>query len=225
MTSIRSIIENWKMGLIPKTEETELCALYRKYGSDKKTDAQHNYTNIYYPIFQLLRNQQFNFFELGLGSQNTSIPWHFNYPGCKVGASVFAAEEFFPNANIYGADIDSTIALAHDRIKTFHCNTKDVNSIKAMWNSPELKDKTFEIIIDDACHEFDANYCFAVNSIHKLAPRGLFIVEDLHGTERANDFYKISASLISMFNLDIFEILPMRLSNLLLMQKSGIPMK
>ena len=189
MQSIKPILESWKSGLINKTEDNELCTLYKKYGSDKKGDGDnsHNYPNLYYPIFQPLRNQAFNFFELGLGSQDKSITWHFNYPGCKVGASLYAAEEFFTNANIYGADIDPIIRLNSDRIKTFYCNAKEYNTIKAMWNEPELKDKTFEIIMDDACHEFEANYCFAINSLSKLAPQGLFIIEDVWEPKKWED--------------------------------------
>lgn len=216
MQSIHPIINAWKSGSIPQTPETELCALYRKYGSDKKTDVGHNYTNLYYPIFQHIRNHVFNFFELGLGSMDTSIQWHFNYPGCKTGASLYAVEEFFPNANIYGADIDSSITLSNPgRIKTFCCNAKDSNSITAMWNSSELKDKRFEIIMDDACHEFEANYCFAVNSLHKLAPQGLFIIEDIWEPEKWEAKREF---LITSFNLDIFEMLQMRIAKMLLIQ-------
>ena len=218
MQSIKPILESWKSGLINKTEDNELCVLYKKHGSDKKLDGNnsHNYPNLYYPIFQPLRNQAFNFFELGLGSQDTSITWNFNNGGTwKMGASLYAAEEFFPSASIYGADIDRNIHLNPGRIKTFYCNAKDANSIREMWNSPELTDKKFEIILDDACHEFDANYCFAINSIPKLASQGLFIIEDVWEPEKweaKRDF------LITHFNLDIFEIFQMRLSKLILMQ-------
>lgn len=240
MQSIKPILESWKSGLINKTEDNELCTLYKKYGSDKKLDGDnsHNYPNLYYPIFQPLRNQAFNFFELGLGSQDKSITWNFNNGGdWKMGASLYAAEEFFPSASIYGADIDRTICLNPGRIKTFYCNAKDANSVQEMWNSPELKDKKvisyntgadaltlhevtdkkFEIILDDACHEFDANYCFAVNSLPKLAPQGLFIIEDVWEVKK---WEEKRASLINDFNLDVFEILPDRMKtiNLILMQ-------
>lgn len=213
MQSIKPILESWKSGLINKTEDNELCVLYKKHGSDKKLDGNnsHNYPNLYYPIFQPLRNQAFNFFELGLGSQDITIPWHFNSAGCKMGASLYAAEEFFLSASIYGADIDSTIRLNPGRIKTFCCNAKDTNSVQEMWNLPELKDKTFEIIMDDACHEFDANYCFAVNSLSKLAPQGLFIIEDVWEPKKWEDK---KTELINTFNLDVFEILPDRMATI-----------
>ena len=67
MQSILPILKAWKDGIIPQTIDTELCSIYRKCGSDKKceTHSNHNYTNLYYPIFQSIRYQSFNFFELG----------------------------------------------------------------------------------------------------------------------------------------------------------------
>lgn len=217
MQSIRPIIEGWKAGRFPQTEDTELCTIYKKHGSDKKGegDNTHNYTNLYYPIFLPLRNQTFNFFELGLGSQNTSIPWHFNHGGHKMGASVYAAEEFFPSASIYGADIDSEIRLNPGRIKTFTCDAKNATTIRAMWDGPELKDKKFEIILEDACHEFDANYCFAVNSLHKLAPQGVFIIEDVW-VGVLNKWKELQPTMMADFNLDLFEILPGRMQTIYL---------
>ena len=218
MQSIRPIIESWKAGHISKTEDTDLCSVYKKHGSDKKSDggSRHNYTNLYYPLFQLLRNQAFNFFELGLGTHDATIAWHMG-PEWKVGASMYAAEEFFPNANIYGADIDSAILFNERRIKTFYCNSKDATAITTMWNDPELKDKKFEIILDDACHEFDANFCFAVNSIPKLAPQGMFIIEDLLDTRLAK-FAETLPFLIEKFNLDVCELITMRGATALIMQ-------
>jgi len=128
---------------------------------------------------------------------------------------MYAAEEFFPSASIYGADIDRNIHLNPGRIKTFFCDAKKADTIQAMWNLPELKDKSFEIIMDDGCHEFDANYCFAVNSLPKLAPQGLFVVEDMWEPEK---WEKEKMATIDKFNLDVFEIIQMRRSKFILMQ-------
>lgn len=45
-----------------------------------------------------------------------------------------------------------------------------------MWNQiPE----TFDIIIDDGLHTYEANMCFLRNSYHKLKQDGIYIIEDI----------------------------------------------
>jgi hypothetical protein len=40
-----------------------------------------------------------------------------------------------------------------------------------------------DIIIEDGLHQFDANVCFFENSVHRLAPNGYFIIEDIKGED------------------------------------------
>ena len=94
----------------------------------------------------------------------------------------------FPNANIYAADIDKTILFNDDRIKTYYCDERNINSIKSLWDSIPVK---FDIIIDDAIHEFNDNIRFFENSIHKLNGGGYYIIEDIHHYDLLNFRNKI----------------------------------
>jgi len=48
-----------------------------------------------------------------------------------------------------------------------------------MWESEILNNLSFDIIIEDGLHEFDANLIFLENSLHKLTNDGVYICEDL----------------------------------------------
>jgi hypothetical protein len=116
---------------------------------------------------------------MGLGTNDPTITSTMGVDG-NPGASHFIWKLFFRNANIYGADIDRKILFEESRIKTFYCDQLNVSDIHAMWDSDELREKSFMIILDDGLHTFDAGVSFFENSIHKLLDGGVHIIEDIH---------------------------------------------
>ena len=164
---------------------TPLCEIMGKNQSDKGniniTTSWHNYTTFYYSIFKELREKKLRIFELGLGTNNINIPSNMGING-RPGASLYGWNEFFPNSDIFGADIDKDILFNTDRIKTFYCDQTNPYIIKYMWYQPELIEN-FDIIIEDGLHAFSANVCFFENSIHKLKPNGYFIIEDISNAD------------------------------------------
>lgn len=162
------------------TNPEPLGEIMGRHGSDKgnqNNTAEHNYTNLYHVLFNPVRNNLLRVFELGLGTNNTSIPSNMG-PHGKPGASLRGWAEFFPNASVFGADIDRNILFSENRIKTFFCDQTNPQSIKDMWNEPELSEN-FDIIIEDGLHKFEANVCFFENSIHKLNIGGIYVIEDI----------------------------------------------
>jgi len=163
-------------------ESTQLCEIMGRQGSDKGskdlTKSQHNYTTFYYSIFKELRYNKLRVFELGLGTNNVNLPSNMGANGVP-GASLYGWCEFFPNSDIFGADIDSNILFNTDKIKTFYCDQRNPEIIKNMWNYSSLQEN-FDIIIEDGLHTFEANVIFFENSIHKLKANGFFIIEDIH---------------------------------------------
>lgn len=163
------------------SESTKLCEIMGRYNSDKGHEniigSWHNYTTFYYSIFNEISEKPLRIFELGLGTNNLDLPSNMG-PSGKPGASLYGWREFFPNSEIFGADIDKDILFNADRITTFYCDQTKPEIVKGMWEEPVLEDN-FDIIIDDGLHTFSANVCFFENSIHKLNPGGYFIIEDI----------------------------------------------
>lgn len=157
--------------------KTELCHLMTSNGSDKGGN-WHNYTEIYSVLFGHLRDKQLNIFELGIGTSNPDMPCNMGENGV-TGASLKAWAEYFPLANMYGADIDRGALFQSDRIKTFYCDQQSDKEIIAMWKNKAFNKVQFDIIIDDGLHEHNANMTFLKNSLHKLKDDGLYIIEDI----------------------------------------------
>ena len=158
----------------------ELCNIMGLSGSDKgssNNNGWHNYTTYYYKLFSPIRNEPLHIFELGLGTNNTALPSNMGANGVP-GASLRGWKQFFPNAQIFGADIDRNILFSEERIKTFYCDQMSPKEIASMWSHSDLSEQ-FDIIIEDGLHTFDANVCFFENSIHKLKKGGVYIIEDV----------------------------------------------
>lgn len=174
-------LENPIVEVIEMEETTELCEIMERHGSDKSCKptwveyAGHNYTRLYHKLFNDLKYKSIDFFELGLGTNNVDIPCNMGRLG-NPGASLRGWREYFPNADVYGADIDRNILFNEDRIKTFYCDQTNSIEVQKMWKSIN---KNFDVIIDDGLHEFNANLNFLKNSLDKLNSNGYYIIEDV----------------------------------------------
>jgi SAM-dependent methyltransferase len=160
---------------------TDLCEIMGRHGSDKGhkdiLQCKHNYTQQYHKLFRGMRDQAIRVFELGLGTNNPYLPSSMGVNGVP-GASLRGWKEYFPRAQVFGADIDRDILFSEDRIRTFYCDQTDPTVILNMWNEPALE-QSFDIIVEDGLHEFNANVCFFENSFYKVKIGGYFIVEDV----------------------------------------------
>jgi hypothetical protein len=160
---------------------TVLCEIMGRHGSDKGskdiTKSQHNYTLLYHHLFDALRDRKLRVFELGLGTNNVSIPSNMG-PYGRPGASLYGWAEYFPVASIYGADVDRGCLFDTERIKTYYCDQTSPADIAELWSRPELQEP-FDIMVEDGLHTYDANICFLVHSLHKLSPGGYYIMEDI----------------------------------------------
>tara|TARA_B100000900_G_scaffold59772_1_gene45221 strand:- start:816 stop:1514 length:699 start_codon:yes stop_codon:yes gene_type:complete len=158
--------------------DNNLTNLMNKYGSDKGgKNNHHNYSLFYSEVFGTKRKLIKNFLEVGLGTNNTSIPSNMGESG-KPLASLMAWRDYFPNANIFGADIDKEILKNDNRIKTCFVDQTDPVTISEMFKNFGV-DK-FDIIIEDGLHEYNANITFFENSISYLSSDGIFIIEDIY---------------------------------------------
>lgn len=158
------------------TMPTKACRVMSKYGSDKGR-LGHNYTTVYSALFGAYHNKPLRIFELGLGTNNPDLPSNMGVTG-RPGASLRGWRELFPQAFVYGADIDRTILFHEDKIKTFFCNQLDQDSIRELWNLPDLQDGV-DILIEDGLHTLEANISFLEGSLEHLRPGGIYVVEDI----------------------------------------------
>ena len=159
---------------------TDLCRLMQAAGSDK-VGPRHNYTVVYDRLFGPFRSEALSLFELGLGTNKPGAPSTMG-PAGVPGASLRAWREYFPNAQIHGADIDAEILFQEERIHTYWTDQRDPEAIRRLWQ--EVGDVSFDIMIDDGLHEASANFRFLLESFGKLKPGGLYVIEDVQMRDR-----------------------------------------
>ncbi len=175
-------------------EVSRLCDIY---GSDKGELlkgvhpyrwASHTYADFYSRLFSHCRNSVKNVFECGLGTNNPNLPSSMGVSG-KPGASLRVWRDFFPNAMVYGADIDKDILFEEDRIKTFYIDQLDPEVIKKFWDT--VGSVNFDFMIDDGLHTFEAGSTLFLHSIDRLTNDGIYIIEDIGQTDllRYKDFF------------------------------------
>src|SRR5208283_3838057 len=112
----------------------------------------------------------------GIGTNFTDVASNMG-PAGTPGASLRGWRNYFPNAEIYGADVDQRVLFSEPRISTFYVNQLETGSIRDLWL--KIPNIVFDLMIDDGLHTFEANSTFMTNSIHKLAHGGIYIIEDI----------------------------------------------
>lgn len=165
-----------------------LNGLCDKYGCDKGEVApeshpypwpSHSYADVIERLFGHCREHVRNVFECGLGTNDPEKPQSMG-AAFTPGASLRVWRDYFPNAHIWGADIDTTILFQDERISTFGCDQTDPAQIAALW--AQIPDVQFDLMIDDGLHNLQAGSTLLENSLHRLKPGGLYIIEDVSVT-------------------------------------------
>lgn len=148
---------------------SELCKLGIKYTTDKSPLStglhRHAYTPIYNLIFSTIRYKLINIAEIGIYNNMSINCWR----------------EFFPNAIIYGLDVDDNFlhnGKSNNLHNTFYekINVGDKESIIQTFNTINKK---FDIIIDDSTHEPHHQINVIENCIDYVNSGGYLIIEDL----------------------------------------------
>lgn len=159
---------------------TELANLY---GTDKGTTGPspgwggHNYTDIYEAYLGRYRQKPVSLLEIGLGvtgARCTSPIVHGRNTG---GASLKMWHDYFPEAKIYGIDINECRYLENSRIRTFVADQGRVEDLDAFVEAAGGTD--FDIIIDDGSHLPDHQQISLSYFFRKLKSGGLYFIEDL----------------------------------------------
>jgi len=209
-------------------KDTLLSKLSDKYGCDKGYNVlenrifynnwhPHNYTDYYSSLFDHTRENIKKVFECGIGTNDINIPSSMG-KDYVPGASLKIWRDYFPNANIYGADIDTNILFESERIKTFYVNQLEKNEIERMWNN--IGTNNFDLMIDDGLHSLEAGICLFENSYDKLREGGIYIIEDVDPSY-LNDLSKhlMNKNQIEVITLKSKKHIFMKDNNLIIIRK------
>lgn len=168
-----------------KNNSDTLSGLCDKYGSDKGELVgsghpypwpSHTYADFYSRTFSHCRPSVTKVFECGLGTNNPGLASSMDVNG-KPGASLRVWRDYFPNALIYGADVDREILFEEERIKTHFIDQLDPETIEAFWEW--VDDADFDFMVDDGLHTFEAGNCLFTHSIDLLSETGIYVIEDV----------------------------------------------
>ena len=168
-----------------KDKNNTLAKLCDKYGSDKGSVQSelhvyqwlpHSYADFYSRMFAHCRHGVKKVFECGLGTDSPNLVSSMGLNG-RPGASLRMWMEYFPEAIIYGADIDRDILFEEGRIKTYFVDQLDPQAIAAFWR--QVDDRDFDLMIDDGLHTFEAGSTLFHHSIERLADYGIYVIEDV----------------------------------------------
>lgn len=168
--------------VISRNEEpTELCQLAFKYGTDKCPQLKHTYTPFYYELWKDRRNNVKKVLEIGIGHYRGMQHNETTYdPGLKRqyhrGASLYMWRDFFPNAQIYGADIRPETTFEDTRIKTYLCDErKKEDLVKLIANTGT----DIDILIDDGSHHV-GDQLFTCQTLMPLLQNDVtYVIEDV----------------------------------------------
>ncbi|QQG47689.1 MAG: hypothetical protein HY044_01205 [Candidatus Woesebacteria bacterium] len=152
--------------------QTPLCELAYKYGTDKCPQLGHNYTPVYYQLLKDKKEKFKKILELGIGSKYTMqyVPKHY-----QTGASLLMWRDFFPNAQIYGVDRHPSTIFQTDRIKTILSSTSRIPNLQ---NLIKEIGSDIDLVIDDGPH----NERFQLQAVCTLMPLlkkdVIYVIED-----------------------------------------------
>ena len=132
-----------------------------KITENKKIKA-HNYSVFYEKYLNKIKNENFNFLELG----------------SHEGKGIAAFYHFFPNAKLIGANINPfQMRYYSNRIEEVYI---DVSSKKILQNFINYFDNKFQIIIDDASHNLRDILITLPILFKKLNSGGFYVIEDIN---------------------------------------------
>lgn len=159
--------------------KTPLCEMAFKYGTDKCPQINHSYTPYYFEVFSPIKNSVKKVLEIGIGGHKYLHKIEEFNP--ILGGSLKMWRDFFPNAMIYGIDIDPGTMISEDRIQTFECSQSDKRQLRGLLKKIG---SDIDIVIDDGSH----NPRDQIRTCRFLMPRlkkdVIYIIEDAKKMER-----------------------------------------
>ncbi len=160
---------------------TPLCEIAFKYGTDKCPQFCHPYTPVYYELFRDRRESVKKVLELGIGHYknmrhvDSVYDWRLNRH-YQRGASLKMWRDFFPNAQVYGVDIEPETMFADDRIQTFLCDErKGSHWLRVLRKTG----RDIDLFVDDGSHNKNAQIHTCRMLMPLLKKDVTYVIEDV----------------------------------------------
>ena len=153
------------------TDEREsMSNIAKKYPTDK--DFTHNYFNsVYEKYFSPIRDEVKKFCEVGVGGFWEEAGW-------VPGNSLRVWDEYFPNAEILGLDINSFNLTSQGKVVVDYID----QSNKELVEEYSSKLTEYDIILDDGSHVMYDQQITLSAFFKSLKSDGIFVMEDLHSS-------------------------------------------
>jgi hypothetical protein len=175
---------------------TPLCELAEKYGVDKCPKIRHAYTPFYY---NFLKNKDIKkVLEVGIGhykdieSKETFYHRQLDREWSK-GGSLKMWRDFFPEATIYGVDIEKDCLFEDERIKTFQGDERNQNDWERILKQTGTD---IDLFIDDGLHHprYQVRLCKFI--LPKLKKGAIYVIEDVKEVDRVvNDLRRFKCAV------------------------------
>ena len=141
----------------------EFSRIAIRHGTDKY--GSHLYTPIYNELFAPLRDRRIKLLEIGVGGYGQPL---------SGGLGLSAWAQFFPNASIYGLDIEEKRFPTDPRIKILRGSQNDRDVLDRIWH----EHGPFDIVIDDGSHDPEHVLTSFRCLYPKMSEDGIYVVED-----------------------------------------------
>lgn len=158
----------------PSFTREEFVELAENLGAGKRSGHQ-----FVYQYLDLQRDADLRILEIGIGTNDPKAPSSMGSDG-KPGSSLEMWTRLFPNALVYGADVDPKALVQGERIRSLLVDSTDPNSVKNLIQElSQLEPKGFDMIVDDGLHTPESNLRLLNLLSPLLATGGFYVVEDI----------------------------------------------
>ena len=161
---------------------TKLCELAYKYKTDKCPKVRHSYTPVYHEMFKDMRTDVKKVLEMGIGFEGTMRHVQKTTGSPYItGASLYMWRDYFPNAQIYGADISRKAMFKANRIETILCDETNPDAVKKLIHRTG---SDVDIFIDDGDHTHTVQLALAKTILPLLNKDVIYVIEDVYSPKR-----------------------------------------
>lgn len=154
-----------------------LTELAIKYGTDKW--GKHHYTPVYYDLFKNKREAVKKVLEIGSAE----------------GAGVRMFRDFFPNATIYGAEIENWRLFTEERIQIIEC---DQTSLTDIHNLLEITGVDIDLVVDDGSHKPQDQLFTFLRIFPALKEGAIYVIEDVADESIAKKMKKFKPQVMKV---------------------------